>query len=90
MPLYELTLIVRAMGKVRDKNFALTNFLSLLTQFKLKKIVVNCQADLVNVMKRCTSSLLDSGGVIEKLDSLGCRDLPYRMVKEGNKHWVGK
>ncbi|VDN23828.1 unnamed protein product [Gongylonema pulchrum] len=38
--------------------------------------------ELFNTLRRAAKLLLDSGAVIEKMESLGHRDLPYRRVRK--------
>ena len=38
------------------------------------------QADLIKALTRAGSVLLEKGAVIEKVESLGHRDLPYKRI----------
>ena len=64
MPLYEVTLITKSLSKV---SFIASWF---------HKV----QADLVKTLVRAGNTLLDHGAVIEKVESLGHKDLPYKRV----------
>lgn len=44
------------------------------------------QADLVKTLTRAGNTLLDHGAVIEKVESMGHKDLPYkRITKQTNE-----
>lgn len=46
------------------------------------------QADLVKTLVRAGNVLLDHGAVIENVESLGFRDLPYKRVAKQTKEPV--
>ncbi|XP_045110098.1 probable 28S ribosomal protein S6, mitochondrial [Portunus trituberculatus] len=43
----------------------------------------------VGVVKRVAESILDEGGFVSKIESLGARELPYRMRAHGQLHSKG-
>ncbi|XP_050709799.1 probable 28S ribosomal protein S6, mitochondrial [Eriocheir sinensis] len=43
----------------------------------------------VTTVKRVAESILDEGGFVSKIESLGARDLPYRMKAHGQIHSKG-
>merc|ERR1712198_189553 len=51
------------------------------------------RAGLTSTVKRISESILDQGGYIRKIESLGTRDLPYRMschgyIQNKGSYWV--
>ena len=42
------------------------------------------------IVKRVGESILDEGGFVSKIESLGSRDLPYRMRAHGQVHSKGR
>ncbi|VDM28944.1 unnamed protein product [Toxocara canis] len=46
------------------------------------------KTDLYKVLHRAATTLLDHGAIIEKMESLGYRDLPYKRISKQNKEPV--
>lgn len=44
------------------------------------------QPELISVIKRTATSILDKGGVIRKLENLGSRPLPHKVSEHGVVH----
>ncbi|CAG0902658.1 unnamed protein product [Darwinula stevensoni] len=47
------------------------------------------KADLVSTIKRTAEFIMNHGGYLRKIESLGTRKLPYRMWKTGLSHREG-
>ncbi|CAL1542691.1 unnamed protein product [Lymnaea stagnalis] len=45
--------------------------------------------ELVQVIKRCCTNILDQGGIIRGMENLGLKPLPYRMSNHGQKFTEG-
>ncbi|KAK8393071.1 hypothetical protein O3P69_013240 [Scylla paramamosain] len=58
--------------------------------FELSLIVKHLPKNsTVAVVKRIAESILDEGGFVSKIESLGARELPYRMRAHGQLHSKG-
>ncbi|XP_042220745.1 probable 28S ribosomal protein S6, mitochondrial [Homarus americanus] len=58
--------------------------------YELSLIVRNMpKAGLVTAVKRVSESILDEGGYVSKIESLGARELPYKMTAHGQVHTKG-
>jgi small subunit ribosomal protein S6 len=48
------------------------------------------QPALAQVLKRTCEAIMTKGAIIENMENLGTKTLPYRMSKHGQKHLTGK
>ncbi|KAG0714440.1 putative 28S ribosomal protein S6, mitochondrial [Chionoecetes opilio] len=63
---------------------------SMATLFELSLIVKHVpKPRTVSIVKRVAETILDEGGFVSKVESLGARDLPYRMKAHGQIHSKG-
>ncbi|VDK51531.1 unnamed protein product [Anisakis simplex] len=56
--------------------------------FLIKCLCFCLEGDLFKVLHRAATTLLDHGAVIEKMESLGYRDLPHKRISKQSKESV--
>ncbi|KRX63878.1 putative 28S ribosomal protein S6, mitochondrial, partial [Trichinella britovi] len=76
MPFYEIILIMKPMLKV-------------MLFFKMQSLIFIFQADLASTIKRCCVKLLDNGAVLTSMNSMGYKDLPFKMKKDQSAYITG-
>ncbi|KRZ75158.1 putative 28S ribosomal protein S6, mitochondrial, partial [Trichinella papuae] len=76
MPFYDIILIMKPMLKV-------------MLFLKMQSLIFIFQADLASTIKRCCVKLLDNGAVLKSIDSMGYKDLPFKMKKDQSAYITG-
>lgn len=71
-----------------NNNFALIYFV--FCKDVLICLILYFQTKTIGTVKRVAESILEEGGFISKIESLGARDLPYRMKAHGQIHSKGR
>ncbi|KRY70205.1 putative 28S ribosomal protein S6, mitochondrial, partial [Trichinella pseudospiralis] len=76
MPFYDIVLIMKPVLKV-------------MLFLKMQLLIFIFQADLVSIIKRCCVKLMDNGAVLKSINSMGYKDLPFKMKKDQAAYITG-